>query len=220
MTSIAANIRHIYEQIKHIQEHHHMQPTQVELVAVSKHCSVPQIEEAIAAGQRVFGENRVQEAMQKWPDLKRRYPDVKLHLIGPLQTNKVKESLELFDVIEVVDRPRLVEVLAKYDPCEHRPVTFFVQVNTGQEEQKSGVLPSDLSRLLMLCEEQGLKISGLMCIPPQQELPSLHFALLANLAKRHHLPYVSMGMSGDFEQAVAQGATHIRLGTAIFGSRS
>jgi hypothetical protein len=195
--------------------------TAVTLIAVSKTQPVARLEAALAAGQRVFGENRVQEAAAKWPGLRERYPDLELHLLGPLQTNKVREAVALFDVIQSVDRPRLAEALAAESARSGRRPRCLLQVNTGEEPQKAGVAPDGLEALLTLCRDTcGLTVSGLMCIPPVDEDPALHFALLADLARRHGLPELSMGMSGDFPLAIRFGATHIRVGTAIFGTRA
>lgn len=192
----------------------------VTLVAVSKTHSEEAIAEAIAAGQRVFGENRVQEAKAKWPALRERHPDIELHLIGPLQTNKVREAVALFDVIETVDRPRLAEALAaEMARCGRKP-RCLIEVNTGEEPQKAGIAPADVDAFVALCRDRlGLPIAGLMCIPPVDEEPAPHFALLAKLGARNGLPVVSMGMSGDYELAIRFGATHVRVGTAIFGAR-
>ena len=194
-------------------------PASVTLVCVSKTFPTEAIEPALAAGERVFGENRVQEAMRKWPDLRALYHDLELHLIGPLQTNKVREAVALFDVIESVDRPKLAAALAAEMAAQGRWLRCFVQVNTGEEPQKAGILPAALDAFLEDCRNLGLPVVGLMCIPPVDEEPTLHFALLAGMAQRHGLPVLSMGMSGDFEAAIALGATHVRIGTAIFGRR-
>lgn len=192
----------------------------VTLVAVSKTFGADDIAPVIAAGQRVFGENRVQEAQGKWPGLKAAHPDIELHLIGPLQTNKVKEAVALFDVIETVDRDRLAEALAKEIARQDRAPRLFVQVNTGAEPQKAGVLPEDAAAFVARCRDaHGLQIEGLMAIPPVDEAPAPHFALLAKLARELGLATVSMGMSADYEIAIAHGATHVRVGSAIFGSR-
>jgi pyridoxal phosphate enzyme (YggS family) len=167
----------------------------------------------------VFGENRVQEAEGKWPALKAAFPDVVLHLIGPLQTNKVKQAVALFDVIETIDRDKLVRELAKEVKKQDLSPACYIQVNTGEEEQKAGVLPDDTDKLVAAAREAGLNVVGLMCIPPVDEEPSLHFALLREIARRNGLEKLSMGMSGDYEVAVAFGATSVRVGTAIFGSR-
>ena len=189
------------------------------LVAVSKTFSAEEIEPVLAASHRVFGENRVQESMQKWPGLKQRYPDLQLHLIGPLQSNKVKEALALFDVIETVDRPSVVEALAREWPKSTRKTKFFVQVNIGKEEQKAGVEIEKLPDLLALLRKGGLEAEGLMCIPPVGDPPSPYFALLNRLAQQNGLKHLSMGMSADFAEAIQLGATHVRVGTAIFGQR-
>jgi len=195
-------------------------PASVKLVAVTKTVPVAVIEEAIAAGQRVFGENRVQEAHSKWPALKQLHPDIELHLIGPLQSNKVREALALFDVIETVDRPKLARALAEEIPHAGKRPRLFVQVNTGEEPQKAGVHPAETDAFVALCrDELGLSIEGLMCIPPLDEEPAMHFALLAKIAARLGIEHLSMGMSGDFARAVQFGATYVRIGTAIFGAR-
>src|SRR5712692_8584857 len=196
-------------------------PASVTLVAISKTFGVEAIEPVIAAGQRVFGENRVQEAKAKWPALKARYPDVALHLVGPLQSNKAKEAVALFDAIHALDRPSLAEALAKEIARQGRAPTLFVEVNTGAEPQKAGVLPEAVDAFLKTCRETyGLAIAGLMCIPPAEEPPAPHFALTAKIARRNGLKLLSMGMSADFVLAVEFGATHVRVGTAIFGERT
>jgi PLP dependent protein len=195
-------------------------PATVKLVAVTKTVPIAVIEEAIAARQRVFGENRVQEAHAKWPTLKERHPDIELHLIGPLQSNKVREAVALFDVIETVDRPKLARVLAEEIARVGKRPRLFVQVNTGEEPQKAGVLPGAVDEFIALCRDDlGLSIEGLMCIPPLDEEPAMHFALLAKIAARLGVEQLSMGMSGDFARAVQFGATYVRIGTAIFGAR-
>ena len=191
----------------------------ITLVAVSKVQPEDRIEDALTAGLRVFGENRVQEAQGRWATRRAIYPDLKLHLIGPLQSNKVEDAMALFDVIETVDRPKLVETLAKLAGAGNKLPELLVQVNTGEEEQKAGVAPRDLPALLNLCAARRLPIEGLMCIPPENEEPAMHFALLAKLARRHDLGVLSMGMSGDFEAAITFGATHVRVGSALFGTR-
>ncbi len=188
-------------------------------MAVSKVQPEDRIEDALTAGLRVFGENRVQEALGRWATRRAIYPDLKLHLIGPLQSNKVEDAMALFDVIETVDRPKLVETLAKLAGAGNKLPKLLVQVNTGEEEQKAGVAPRDLPALLNLCAAHRLPIEGLMCIPPENEEPAMHFALLAKLARRHGLGILSMGMSGDFEAAIKFGATHVRVGSALFGTR-
>jgi pyridoxal phosphate enzyme (YggS family) len=196
-------------------------PDSVMLIAVSKTCGADAIEPVIAAGQRVFGENRVQEAKAKWPALKAAYPDLALHLIGPLQSNKAKEAVALFDAVHSVDRTSLCEALQKEIARSGRAPTLFVEINTGAEPQKAGILPEDADDFLRRCRETyGLAISGLMCIPPLDETPAPHFALTAKIAKRNGLRLLSMGMSADFPSAIAFGATHVRVGTAIFGDRA
>jgi pyridoxal phosphate enzyme (YggS family) len=195
-------------------------PASVTLIAVSKTFGAEAIEPVIAAGQRVFGENRVQEAKAKWPSLRAAHPDIALHLIGPLQSNKAKEAVALFDAIHAVDRPSIAEALAKEIAKQGRHPTLFVEVNTGEEPQKAGVLPQDADAFIKTCRETyGLTIAGLMCIPPFDEAPAPHFALTAKIAARNGLNLLSMGMSADFAAAIAFGATHVRVGTAIFGGR-
>ncbi|MFA6264297.1 MAG: YggS family pyridoxal phosphate-dependent enzyme [Pseudolabrys sp.] len=195
-------------------------PADVTLVAVSKTFPAEAIVPVIEAGQRVFGENRVQEAKGKWPALIENYSGIALHLIGPLQSNKVKEAVALFDAIHSVDRDSLCEALAKEIQKAGRQPTLFVQVNTGAEPQKAGVLPQDADVFIKACSATyGLTISGLMCIPPADEAPGPHFALTAGIAQRNGLTLLSMGMSADFADAIALGATHVRVGSAIFGGR-
>ena len=192
----------------------------VTLVAVSKTFGAEAIEPVIAAGQRVFGENRVQEAKGKWPALTARHAGIELHLIGPLQSNKAKEAVALFDAIHSVDRPSLCEALAKEISRQGRQPVLFVELNTGAEPQKAGVLPQDADAFLAACRNKyRLTISGLMCIPPLEEAPGPHFALTAKIAKRNGLKLLSMGMSADFAAAIQLGATHVRVGSAIFGER-
>jgi PLP dependent protein len=193
---------------------------EVTLVAVGKTHPAEAVRAALQAGQRVFGENRVQEAEGKFPALRAGHPDLVLHLIGPLQTNKVREAVALFDVIETLDRPRLAEALAAEMARTGRRPACFVQVNTGEEPQKAGIVPSAAGAFIADCRDRlGLPIAGLMCIPPLDELPAVHFAFLRELARRHGVAQLSMGMSADFETAIAFGATHVRVGTAIFGER-
>lgn len=192
----------------------------VSLVAVSKTHEAERIRPALLLGQRVFGENRVQEAKGKWPALKAEFHDVELHLIGPLQSNKVKEAVALFDVIESVDRPSLAEALSKEMQKQGKQPDCLVQVNTGAEPQKAGILPADADSFIENCAARwNLPIKGLMCIPPVGEDPAPHFRMLGEIAARHRLGLLSMGMSDDFETAIAFGATHVRIGTAIFGKR-
>ena len=196
-------------------------PAEVTLVAVSKTHPAEAIEPVIAAGQRVFGENRVQEAKTKWPALLEKHPGISLHLIGPLQSNKAKEAVALFDAIHSVDRASLCEALAKEIAKQARTPLLFAEINTGAEPQKAGVLPQDADAFLAACRDSyGLTMSGLMCIPPADEAPGPHFALTAKIAKRNGLKLLSMGMSADFAVAIALGATHVRIGSAIFGERT
>ena len=196
------------------------EPAAVKLVAVTKTVAAPVIAEAIASGQRCFGENRVQEAHAKWPALKERHPDIELHLIGPLQTNKVREAVALFDVIETLDRPKLARALAEEMMRSGMRPRLFVQVNTGEESQKAGVPPGEAESFIALCRDTfALAIDGLMCIPPLDEEPAMHFALLAGIAEKTGVKQLSMGMSGDFARAISFGATYVRIGTAIFGAR-
>ncbi|MGF1553109.1 MAG: YggS family pyridoxal phosphate-dependent enzyme [Paracoccaceae bacterium] len=194
-------------------------PASVELVAVSKVQPAERVEAVLDAGHRVFGENRVQEAAGKWPAWRERYPEVVLHLIGPLQTNKARQAVELFDVIQSVDRPKLARRLAEIMEETGRRLPIYCQINTGEEEQKAGVPPGEADAFVAECRGLGLDVAGLMCIPPVDEAPSLHFALLAKIAERNGLDGLSMGMSGDYEQAIALGATCVRVGSAIFGAR-
>jgi hypothetical protein len=195
-------------------------PASVTLVAVSKTLGADAIEPVIAAGQRVFGENRVQEAKAKWPPLAARHDGLELHLIGPLQSNKAKDAVALFDAVHAVDRGSLAEALAKEIARQGRSPLLFAEINTGAESQKAGVLPQDADAFLAACRDRyGLAISGLMCIPPLKDVAAPHFALTARIAHRNGLTQLSMGMSADFQTAIAFGATHVRVGTAIFGAR-
>jgi pyridoxal phosphate enzyme (YggS family) len=195
-------------------------PSAITLVAVAKTFPAEAALPLLDAGQRVFGENRVQEAKAKWPALKEKWPDIELHLIGPLQSNKAKEAVALFDVIQTVDRHKIAEVLSREIAASGRSPKLFVQVNTGEEPQKAGVFPRDAKDFIRRCQENlGLRIEGLMCIPPEDDEPALHFALLAKLRDDFGLSCLSMGMSGDFETAVEFDATHVRVGSAIFGVR-
>jgi len=193
---------------------------QTRLVAVSKTVPETGIREALATGQRLFGENRVQEAQGKFPALKSEFPGLELHLIGPLQTNKVKEAVALFDVIQSLDRNKLADALAAERDKSGNCPRLFVQVNTGEEPQKAGVLPHDTANLIAYARKLELPLEGLMCIPPAEDDAAPHFAFLAKLAREHDLAHLSMGMSGDFELAVKFGATHVRVGSAIFGARA
>jgi PLP dependent protein len=191
----------------------------VTLVAVSKTYDATHIKPVLDEGHRVFGENRVQEAAAKWPPLRQAYPELELHLIGPLQSNKAAEAVALFDVIQTVDRPKIAEALAREMQRQSKSVRLYVQVNAGREPQKAGVWPEHLSNMLATCDKLSLSIDGLMCIPPVDEPPSSHFQDLKRLAQEHNLKNLSMGMSGDYAEAIAEGATHVRVGSAIFGER-
>jgi pyridoxal phosphate enzyme (YggS family) len=196
-------------------------PASVRLVAVGKTFGTEAITPVLEAGHRIFGENRVQEAHAKWPALRERWPGIELHLIGALQSNKARDAVELFDAIHSIDRPRIAEALAQEMARQGRRPQLFIQVNTGEEPQKAGVAPNAAGALLRTCRENlGLDIAGLMCIPPHDEEPGVHFAFLAKLAGELGLAALSMGMSADFEKAVAFGATHVRVGSEIFGSRT
>ena len=191
----------------------------VTLIAVSKVQPLPRVEAVLEQGQRVFGENYVQEAAGKWPALRERFGKVELHMIGPLQTNKAKVAVDLFDAIHTLDRPSLAEKLARLADARGACPELFVQVNTGEEPQKAGVLPADTDAFIATCRSLGLPLAGLMCIPPEDTAPAPHFAMLASIAGRNGLTGLSMGMSADFEVAIAHGATHVRVGSAIFGAR-
>ena len=220
-TDIAANLAAVHENIAAAAADAGRDPAAISLIAVSKSHPGSAAAAALAAGHRVFGENRVQEAQEKWPPLKAEYPDAVVHLIGPLQTNKTADAVALFDVIQTLDREKLARTLAKEMDRLGRAPDLFVQVNTGEEPQKAGVLPLDTDDFIKKCrDEMGLPVVGLMCIPPVDENPALHFALLADMAARNGLDRLSMGMSADFQTAVRLGATEVRVGTAIFGTRA
>jgi pyridoxal phosphate enzyme (YggS family) len=220
LPDIAANLAAVKDTIAAAAREAGRDPAAITLVAVAKTHGADRAEAALAAGHRVFGENRVQEAQGKWPDLRARYPDLVLHLIGALQSNKAADAVALFDVIETVDRPRLAAALAREMERQGRRPACMVQVNTGEEPQKAGVAPEEADAFIAHCRETlGLPIMGVMCIPPVDEEPAPHFALLHQIARRNGLDAVSMGMSGDYPIAIAQGATHVRVGTAIFGAR-
>ncbi|MBY6162661.1 YggS family pyridoxal phosphate-dependent enzyme [Mameliella alba] len=191
----------------------------VELIAVSKVQPLDRVEAVLTEGHRLFGENRVQEAAGKWLDFKARFDGVSVHLIGPLQTNKARQAFDLFDAIHSLDRPKLAKTIARLAQEEGHCPELFVQVNTGEEPQKAGILPAEADAFIAECHQMDLPLRGLMCIPPVEETPSLHFALLRKIAERNGLSGLSMGMSSDFEQAIALGATHVRVGSAIFGDR-
>jgi PLP dependent protein len=218
---IAANLTSVRNRIDTAARAAGRAPDSVTLVAVSKTHSAASVRDALIAGHRVFGENRVQEAQTKYPPLRERFPDLVLHLIGPLQTNKVRDAVALCDMIETVDRLRLAQVLAKEMERSGRRLPCLIEVNTGEEPQKSGVLPAAADDFIVECRDRlGLPIEGLMCVPPLDEEPALHFALLREIARRTGLGLLSMGMSADFEKAIRFGATHVRVGTAIFGARA
>jgi PLP dependent protein len=219
-SEVAGRLRLVRQEMALAAEAADRDPASVRLVAVTKTVPADAIEEAIGAGHRLFGENRVQEARGKWPALKERHPDLELHLIGPLQTNKVRDAVGLFDVIETVDRPKLARALAEEMARAGKNPRLFVQVNTGEESQKAGVLPAETDEFVALCRDTfGFSVEGLMCIPPLDEEPAMHFALLTKIAERLRIKELSMGMSGDFARAIQFGATYVRIGTAIFGAR-
>ncbi|MEZ5909421.1 MAG: YggS family pyridoxal phosphate-dependent enzyme [Hyphomicrobiaceae bacterium] len=216
---IVARYRETLAHITAAAREHGRDPSSVRLVAVSKTFAAEDIRPVLTAGHRLFGENRVQEAQAKWPELRADFPDLELHLIGPLQSNKAKEAVALFDAIESIDRERIARAVATEMARQGRRLKLFVQVNTGEEPQKAGVAPGDVPAFLALCRELSLDITGFMCIPPVDEEPAMHFALLAKLAAEAGLKELSMGMSADYETAIAFGATCVRVGSAIFGSR-
>ena len=212
-------LRDIQERIQNAEANSGRDSGSVRLIAVSKMQTPDRVESVLNEGFRVFGENRVQEAAGKWPLYKERYEGLELHLLGPLQSNKARQAMELFDVIHSVDRPKIAKTIARLAEEIGSCPDLFLQVNTGEEPQKAGVMPGEIDAFVAECKDLGLPVIGLMCIPPADEEPTLHFALLAKMAKRNGLEGLSMGMSGDFEKAIAQGATHVRVGSAIFGSR-
>jgi PLP dependent protein len=218
---ISSELAKVREQIAAACREAGREPASVTLIAVTKTFGADAIEPVIAAGQKTFGENRVQESKAKWPAIRERHPDLALHLIGPLQSNKAKEALVLFDAIHSVDRPSICEALAKEIQKAGKQPLLFVQVNTGAEPQKAGVLPENADAFIKECRDTyQFNIAGLMCIPPFDEAPAPHFALTAKIAERNGLKLLSMGMSADFSVAIAFGATHVRVGSAIFGGRT
>lgn len=220
MHTIADRFSHINKHIELLVKENHKISSNITLIAVSKRQEEEKIRQALAYGHRVFGENKVQEAQQKWPKLIQEYPDTNLHLIGSLQTNKVKEALTLFNVIHTVDRPKLAKKIKDTLDTLQLDRTLYIQVNTGEEEQKSGISPQELDEFIAYCiHELALPVKGLMCIPPVDELPAPHFSLLKKYADKYSLPHLSMGMSDDYPIAIAMGATHIRVGTKLFGPR-
>ncbi len=221
LTSAQTRLDYVRSQVEKARRRFGAPPEEVKLIAVSKTFDKEAVEPFLQAGQRLFGENRVQEAKEKWAHLKAAYPDVELHLIGPLQTNKAREAVALFDVIETVDRDKLASILASEMKRAGKRLDCFVQVNIGGEEQKAGIAVEETLGFVDRCRsEHGLHVVGLMCIPPDGEAPGPYFALLSQLAREARLDKLSMGMSGDFETAIAMGATHVRVGSALFGSRS
>lgn len=220
MKSAVENLQAVKQAIRQAEKAAGRPADAVGLVAVSKTFAADEIRPVLEAGHRVFGENRVQEAQGKWPALKEAFPDIELHLIGPLQSNKAKEAVALFDIIETVDREKIAAALAAEMKKQDRNLRLYVQVNTGLEPQKAGIDPRETAAFVARCREvHGLAIEGLMCIPPFEENPGPHFALLAKLAREAGLEKLSMGMSGDYETAIAFGATSVRVGSAIFGQR-
>ncbi|MDR4307392.1 YggS family pyridoxal phosphate-dependent enzyme [Chelatococcus sambhunathii] len=216
-----ANLDVVLHAIRRAEKAAQREAGSVTLIAVSKTFDAPDIQPVLDAGHRVFGENRVQEAQAKWPGLREVYPGVELHLIGPLQSNKAADAVALFDVIHTIDRPKIAKAIAKEIEAQGRAPRLFVQVNTGEEEQKAGVAPGEVDAFVKACrDDYGLEIEGLMCIPPFDEPTAPHFALLQKFARRNGLAGLSMGMSADFAEAIPFGATHVRVGSAIFGSRS
>lgn len=217
---MTSNLMNIKEKIKEVAKTSGRDENGVTLVAVSKVHVAETIIPVLEAGQRVFGENRVQEAAGKWPALREKFPDVELHLIGPLQTNKARQAIQLFDVIETVDRPKLARALARIFKEENKSCDIYIQVNTGHESQKAGIAPEEADDFISLCrDELELPVRGIMCIPPFDEDGVPHFKMLKEIAERNNINIISMGMSGDFERAIENGATHVRVGTAVFGKR-
>ena len=220
MSDSAANLSDILARIAAARKKAVAPAPSTTLIAVTKTHEADAIRPVLDAGHRVFGENRVQEAMGKWPALRASYADIELHLIGPLQSNKTREAVETFDAIHSLDRPKLAHALKAELEKSNKSPTLFIQVNTGEEPQKAGIAPQDTAAFIALCrDELRLPVKGLMCIPPNNENPAPHFALLQKLARENGLPLLSMGMSGDFESAIKFGATHVRVGSAIFGER-
>ena len=218
--SIAENLKHIHSDIEKTASEWGRDSTHINLIAVSKRQPPEKLQEALDTGHRLFGENKVQEAQEHWAHLKPQYNDLNLHLIGPLQTNKAKDAVALFDMIHTVDREKLARKLSKEMTEQGRNIPCLIQVNIGEEEQKSGIAPRELPDFLGFCRDEcNLDIQGLMCIPPHDEPPAMFFSLLHKMAKQHNLPHLSMGMSADFEKAIPLDATYIRVGTAIFGER-
>lgn len=217
---IEENLRQVKARCEKAAASSRRQPSDFSLIAVSKTWNADEIRPALKAGHRIFGENRVQEAQGKWPELAEEFEDIELHLIGPLQSNKAADAVALFDVIHTIDREKIAAAIAKEMAKQSKKVRLFIQVNTGLEPQKAGIDPDEVEAFYHLCTEKyGLEIEGLMCIPPVSENPGPHFALLRKLADKLQLPFLSMGMSSDYETALEMGATHVRVGSAIFGNR-
>lgn len=211
--TIKNNLLHIKQQITNSSRN-------VTLVAVSKFQESGKIIEAISAGQTIFGENRIQEADSKWPKIKAQHPEIELHLIGSLQTNKAGDAVRLFDIIESLDRPKLADALLKEMRKQQRFIPCLIQINIGKEAQKSGIMPDDVNNFTRYCLDIGLDIKGFMCIPPENKEPDSYFQQMQAIQDQHNFPMLSMGMSGDFQTAIKYGATHVRVGTAIFGKRA
>lgn len=218
-SQIELNLFLIKDKIKNACKIYKQDVARVNLIAVSKTISKEKIIEAINANCKIFGENYIKEAAEKWPEIKKNFPEIKLHFIGHLQSNKAAEAVDLFDCIETLDSEKLALALKKEIKKQQKNPEFFIQVNIGEEDQKGGILPSEVKNFVKFCREENLNITGLMCIPPSDELASPYFALLAKIARENNLTKLSMGMSSDYEDAIALGTTHIRLGTAIFGER-
>jgi pyridoxal phosphate enzyme (YggS family) len=217
---VRANLRAIQDEIAAAARAVDRDPADVTLIGVAKKQPLDRLDAALAAGHRVFGENRVQEAQGKYPDLRARYPDLELHLVGPLQSNKTHDAVALFDVIQTVDREKIARAIATEMAEQRRRPRLFVQVNVGEEPQKAGIAPAETETFVRWCRgDLGLSIAGLMCIPPLDEDPALYFALLAEMRARLDLPWLSMGMSADYPTAIRLGATHVRVGSALFGPR-
>ena len=220
LEDISKSFTRIRQNIDKVVDESNRSPDELTLIAVSKQQQEDRVDASLATGHRVFGENRVQEAQKRWSIRKYDYPDLRLHLIGPLQSNKAADAVRLFDVIHTIDRPKIAIAIAKEAAQQKKYIQCFVQVNTGDEPQKSGISPCDLSNFVDFCrEEVGLPITGLMCIPPIDEEAAIHFGFLNTLASRNNLTGLSMGMSSDYAEAIRFGATHIRVGSALFGSR-
>ena len=220
LEDISKAFTRIRQNIDKVADESNRSPNEITLIAVSKQQQEDRVDASLATGHRVFGENRVQEAQKRWSIRKYDYPDLRLHLIGPLQSNKAADAVRLFDVIHTIDRPKIAIAIAKEAAQQNKYIQCFIQVNTGDEPQKSGISPCDLSSFVDFCrEEVGLPITGLMCIPPVHEEAAIHFGFLNTLASRNNLTGLSIGMSSDYEEAIRFGATHIRVGSALFGSR-